>query len=308
VIGLIQVGRQARADRYMYIPMVGLAIVCAWGAADLIAFRPSLKAPAIATGAAALAGWAFAAWTQTGCRHDSEALFRHAVAVTEGNYVALENLGSTLTHKPGGITEAIRCLRAVVRLEPASARPQSNLCAALEFAGRYEEARRECEAALCADPGYPEAHDNLGTVLAHMGRPVEAAAEFRSALRIDPGRALDRYFAGVALLETDDPQSAIEELEEALRINPNYAEAHNARGEALLRLPAGGREAISEFAAAVRLNPGLASAHANFALALSDAGRDDEALAQIKAAVQLEPGPRWASRLAQIEAGRARSR
>jgi len=342
VIGLIQVGLQERADRYMYIPMAGLAIAMAWGAADAIRHRPAVRIPVLAAGAAALTGWAACAFVQTGYWRNSEALFRHTVSVTNDNYVAWENLGSELIHSPGRLEEGIECLRSAIRARPEIAIPYGSLCGALHDAGRYQEALGECETAIRIDPGYWEARNNLGTVLASLGRTDEAIAQYRAALRINPSSAethgnlgsslssqgklpeavaefdaalalapesaANHYYKGAALLDMGNPRGATDEFEEALNLNPDYAEAHSMMGAALLGLPGGSIEAFPELAAALRLNPNLASAHANLALALSEAGRDEEALAQIRTAVGLEPGAKWAARLAQIEAKSAKGR
>ena len=121
-------GAQARADRYMYVPMVGLGIVLAWGAADLLRGRPRVQA---ALAAAALAACGGVAWAQTGYWQDSGTLFAHAIEVTDGNYVAEHNLGSYLMQQPGRLSQAIAHLREAARLRPESGQIHADLGSAL---------------------------------------------------------------------------------------------------------------------------------------------------------------------------------
>ncbi len=342
VIGLIQVGSQARADRYMYIPMAGLGIMAAWSAGDLVRRRQSLRIPTAALATAALAALGVCAWVQTSYWRNSELVFTHAIAVTENNFLAYQNLGSALTQWPDRQAEALACFEKAVKIQPWRALAHSSLCGALQSAGRVEEAERECAAAIRLDPSYWEGHNNMAAVYAALGRPEDAIAEFRAAAKANPfgaaafanlgvmlfsrGRmqealaadesaiALDankpapHYNKGVVLLETGDTRGARDEFEEALRLNPNYAEAHAMLGTALTRLPGGSLDSFEEFGAALRLNPNLALAHGNLAVALSDAGRDRDAVEQIRAAVLLEPGPKWAAKRDEIEAKAAKAK
>ncbi|MGO9255829.1 MAG: tetratricopeptide repeat protein [Bryobacteraceae bacterium] len=327
VAGLVQVGAQARADRYTYVPMIGLAIALVWGGADLL--RRAQRAPQgvpIALAAAVALACVPATWAQVAHWRNSETLFRHALAVTRGNYVAEHNLGNYLMDVPGRLPEAIGHLEASLRIHPESARahtdlgtalarmpgrlpeaiaeyraalrlapdaaiPHNNLGNTLAKTGRLPEAMAEYETALRLDPEYAEAHNNLGSALMKLGRPHEAIANFQTAVRLDPGSAEAHYNLGSALAETPGGQSeAIGEYLTALRLNPNSAEAHLNLGIAMAGDPARLPEAIAEYEAALRLNPDSAEAHNNLGSALANyPARLAEAVEQYRTALRLNP-------------------
>ena len=333
VIGLLQVGEQSRADRYMYIPMVGLAIPVVWGAAEMVARRPSWK-PWFGMGAVVvLAGYGAAAWRQAGYWRNSETLFRHAIAVTDGNYVAWQNLGNALT-VPGHMEGTIEAFRMVVRLRPETAVAHSILGGALVDAGRvsegwpefeiaeklnphywpvlekkglvlaheakYEEAMREFRAAIQAKPSVPSPHANLGAALAALGRTQEALAEEEEAVRLDPEETYAHFTMGGLLMKMGEPDAAADEYLTTIRLDPNYAEAHLFLGEALLRL---GRtmEGVSHLQLAVEIDPRMAEAQFRLAVVLAQMGRGDEALGHMRAAVALNPNAAWSGALREIE-------
>jgi len=309
VIGIVQVGGQARADRYMYVPMIGLAIAAAWGLA-------SWQRPAVV--AAATAGLVFTvvSWSQVEYWQDSESLFRHAVEVTSGNAVAQHQLGNALLDASGRLPEAIAHLRAAlqlnpnsanahndlgialarsrahlpegvdelraaVRLEPSSAGMHANLATALtHLPDRLPEAIAESRAALKLNPDVALAHASLGVALAQSGKKDEAVSEIQIAIRLDP--ANEEFASELRTAQASDYDRAIElaklpgKLPEAiqrfemeLRSHPDNAEAHNNLGFALTHYPERLPEAIRHFETAIRLNPNYADAHYNLGVALS---------------------------------------
>src|SRR5215813_830763 len=160
VIGIVQVGAQARADRYLYVPMVGLGIMVAWGAADLLRRRPQFL---VAAAIAVCVAFAATAWAQVGYWRDSGTLFSHALAVTAGNYIAEHNLGVYLTEEPGHVSDALPHLEAAVRLRPDSGTAQSDLGAALaRIPERLPEAIAALQNAARLLPDSAIPHNNLG--------------------------------------------------------------------------------------------------------------------------------------------------
>jgi tetratricopeptide (TPR) repeat protein len=336
VIGLIQVGGQSHADRYMYIPMVGLGMAVVWAATDAARHWPAARVPLFSAGVTALCTLGVCAAIQTSYWRNSESLFGQAIRVTENNFLAMQNLGSAL-FEAGRKQEAIESFRNAARTKPDAAGPYASLCAVLPD---KEEALRNCDVSLRLEAENWEAHNNRGSVLKTLGRLSEAMDEFGVAIRqkpasaephanlgmllfaagrfpealreedralaLDPSLAPAHYTRGRALLETGQPEAAVEELEIAVRMQPTSAEAHGMLGLALSRVPWGVFDCFKEFQTALQLDPNLAVTHANLALALWKAGRHDEALQQIRMAVQLEPGPKWADALKQIEANGAR--
>jgi tetratricopeptide (TPR) repeat protein len=342
VIGLVQVGAQARADRYMYVPMVGLSIMLAWGAADLARRRPATRRPIAIAGIAT--GLAAAALSAAQIQHwrNSETLFRHALEVTADNYLAEHNLGSYLL-EAGRLSEATTHLEAALRIRPDSAQARSDLASALaripgrlgeaiveyqaavrrlpdsavlhnnlgaalaQTPGGMPEAIAEYRAAVRIDPDYAEAHNNLASALAQTpGGLPEAIAEYRAAVRIDLDYAEAHYGLGVALSKAGGrlPEAAAE-FEAALRLRPDYAEAHNNLGVALSQLPGRPTEAIGHFEAALRIQPDYADAHYNLGVALAQIpGRLPEAIAELETALRLRPDPELRRAIDRLRAGR----
>ena len=220
VIGLVQVGDQAHADRYMYIPMVGLLVMLIWGAADILE-KLRAKALAIPLAAAACLASAEVSWVQVGYWRNSETLFRHALAVTSDNKIATNNLGNYLMAS-GRLSEALPYFETAVRIDPESAPARTNLGTVLGEMGRLPDAIAQLQIAVRLAPDEPKAHSQLGTALAYAGRLPEAAAEFESALRIDPNDAIVQKNLGLALsgIPGHLPE-ALSHLEEAERLRPD---------------------------------------------------------------------------------------
>jgi tetratricopeptide (TPR) repeat protein len=298
VIGLVQVGAQARADRYTYMPMIGLTIMLAWGAADLAGRVPRAKPAVAALAGATCAACAALTWVQAGYWRDSRALFQHAVDVTEGNYLAHHNLGVALAETPGGLNQAIAHYQAALQIKPDYVRAHTDLGSALaRLPGRLPDAIAEYRAALAIDPDLAIPHNNLGNALAQAGRWSEAISEYGAALRIDPdyadalhNMAEAQYNFGLALAKDGHLSDAVPHFEAALRIQPDSAEAHNNLGVVLTELPGRRNEAIAQFQAALRIDPNYADAHINLGVALSAMpGRVPEAITQLEAAERTQP-------------------
>jgi protein O-mannosyl-transferase len=267
VIGLVQVGAQARADRYTYIPMVGLSIMLAWGAAAVVRRWPQTK-----TLAAALAGLSCLAcvaltWVQIQYWRNSESLFQQAVDVTSGNYVAEHNLGNALLEEPSRLREAIQYLESAVRIKPDSARAHSDLGSAYsKLPDHLPQAIVEYQLAVRYSPESAIPRYNLGNALAAEGRLPEAVSEWETAVRLDPAYAS--------------------------RLQQPLAEAHNNLGVTLTNAPGRLPEAISHFEAAARSAPDYADAHYNLGVALSNMpGRRSEAISELETAFRLRPDP-----------------
>ncbi len=326
VIGLVQVGGQAMADRYSYVPLVGIFIILAWGAEEVTrgwTRRALLLVPA--------AGAALAALTGLTCRQltywqDNPALFGHALAVTENNWCAHSclgyhyaqspsrldeavaeyretvrlapslvdghySLGALLARKPGGLDEAVTEFQTALRLDPRHVQAHVGLGQALvRIPGRLADAVAVCEDALRLDPDSSGAHISLAYALALAPeRLTEAAVQYRAALKLEPDSASVHYSFGTVLARMPvGLAEAVSEYQTALRINPRYVEAHIALGMALARIPGRLPEAITEYEAALRLEPDNPVAHINLGDALAQLpGRLSEAIAQYHATLKL---------------------
>jgi tetratricopeptide (TPR) repeat protein len=287
VIGLIQVGHQSHADRYTYVPLIGVFALLVWGAYDLTRqwrFQPlilSALALAVTLPCIALTRRQIHYWK------NSETLFRHAIAVTENNELAYDILG-TLLVREGHLDEGIPCLQAALKLAPAYARAHNDLGAALGQKGREDEAIVEFQEALRLNPKLAEAHRNLGFALEKQGHLAEAIGQFSAAANFEPDFAEAHRNLGVALGKQGRLAEAVKSLEEAVRLAPADAEAQSSLGITLGKL---GRldEAISHLQAALKLNPNNAEAHCNLGVALGAKGQLDAAISHLQAALKLKP-------------------
>ncbi len=310
VIGLIQVGAQARADRYMYLPMVGLSIMLAWGLPEVLKGKAAISGAIVACLACAVVSEA-----QIQYWRNSETLFRHALDVTSGNYLAHHNLGVALAGE-GRFPEAIQQYQAALQIVPNAANVQTDYGNALAKSGRIPEAIAHYEAALRVLPDSPITHNDLANALAATpGSVPEAIAEYQTALRLKPdyeearnnlaqvqsNAAEMQYNLGIDLARSRKPEAAIPHFEEALRLKPDYVDAHNNLG---VVLAGAGRveEAISHFEAALRIDPNSADAHVNLGIALSGIpGRTPEAIRHFEAALRIRPDPEIRQMLDRLE-------
>jgi tetratricopeptide (TPR) repeat protein len=205
VIGLMQVGGQSRADRYTYIPMVGLLWILGWGAADVIKNWPRAKPVIAAAAVVSCAACMALSWRQAGYWQNGVTLFRHAVDVTGDNYWARYNLGDALYVQANSLmnsghgSEAIDRFEEALRARPNYAEADNNLGILLaKTPGRTAEAIAHFEAALRLDPKLVEAHRNLGMLLSSVpGRVSDAIAHLEAAERLQPDPALQQMIDGL---------------------------------------------------------------------------------------------------------------
>ncbi len=287
VIGLVQVGTQAMADRYTYIPSVGVLIMTIWGAYELTR-RWRYHAVGLSLASAAAIIFCFALTRQQlGYWQDSETLFRQVLEVTQNNYIAHFNLGAALNEK-GQTDEAIREFQEAIRLKPNYAKAHDYLGSALDHEGQTEGAIREFQEVIRLKPNDADAYNNLGNALGKQGRIDEAIRQFQEALRLKPDDAAAHYSLGAALDQKGQIDEAISQYQEAIRLKPDYADARNNLGNAFLNQ---GRtdEAISQYQEAIRFKPDDATAHNNLGVALVRKGRSDEAISQYQEAIRLKP-------------------
>lgn len=186
VIGLVQVGQQALADRYTYIPLIGLFIALAWGLGDLVDRWPEWRKIVIAGAVASVLGLAVCAWLQVRHWKDSIALWDHALQVTAENSTARNNLGLAHLEEKGSAATAEEHLRAAIALQPGYVRAFANLGRALDRQGKTEEAIGWYRQALDIEPDLPETRNNLGIALAKRGRLDEAIEQLTEAVRLAP--------------------------------------------------------------------------------------------------------------------------
>jgi tetratricopeptide (TPR) repeat protein len=321
VIGIIQVGSQSMADRYTYIPLIGVFIMIVWGLADLFERLRHGEAVLGVISTAVFALLMVATWVQVGFWKNNETLFRHALQVTKNNAIAHINLGLALFDN-GDVDGAIRNYRDGLRIspfnpkayvnlgealvehkEPASAienylnalkiDPQNagahtGLATVLAGMGNTDEAIRHFNEALRVDPHNIEAHNNLGNLMLHKGNLDEAIRHYTEAISINPHQAEAYNNLGTAYMHKGNLKKAIENYQEAVREMPDYAEArenlNNARIN--LRILEGQIAKIQELIKADPQNPAL---HTKFGDILRKQGEYDEAVANYRKAISIQP-------------------
>jgi protein O-mannosyl-transferase len=287
VIGLVQQGDESMADRYTYMPCIGLLVAGIWGLHD--ALRPLRRRWQLELGLVAAASVACVVVTrqQVARWHDTETLFRHALAVTQANYIAHNNLGTALD-KQGRVAEAIAEFRHAIEVKPGYARSYNNLGVALSEQGHWDEAKQQYLKAIDLNPDYANAYNNLGLAFAQQGQLDEARQSLARAIALESDYADAHYNLAQVLARAGRLEEAIAEYRATLKLQPASAEVHNNLGVALDRQ---GRtqEAINAYREAIRLAPDYARAYFNLGVILGKDGRLDDAIAAFQQAIKLKP-------------------
>jgi tetratricopeptide (TPR) repeat protein len=287
MVGIVQLGDHAMADRYSYLPLVGIFLATVWVAADLLAARraPAWAAPALA--AASLAACAAISVEQVRVWRDSLALFSHAIAVTAPNALAQNNLGVALK-KAGRFDEAQACFVEAIRLRPTWSMPYNNLGTTLKAKARLPEAAARFSQAVALDPGSTMARENLASVLALLDRDREAIAEYREVVAREPDRASARLALADLLARTGLLEDAAEEYPAALALDPENVPALANYGLVLFRLGRS-QEAIAPLEEALRRAPDRVEPRNTLAAVWLELGRPEDAVAQLRESERIDP-------------------
>ena len=261
VIGLVQVGNQAMADRYTYIPLIGIFMIISWGVPELIkGWRYKKKllsiiAPAIIIVLASIT------FHQTGYWKNSITLFEHTVSVTSDNHKAYNNLGVALQAQ-GRLDDAIMDYQEALRIKPENETTLINLGVALQAQGHTDDAIQHFLEALRIKPDSEEGNFNLGNAYKKKGQMDNAIRYYREALRINPENEKIHTNLGFALQTKGRLDDAIKHYQEALRIKPEDEKAHNNMAIALINK--GNIDgAIKHFQKALQINPDYINAKNN---------------------------------------------
>ena len=287
VIGLVQSGELARADRYTYLPQIGLYLLLIWAVADLCA---GLRYRSVLLGSLSgivIAALAHTAYRQAAYWRDDKALWNHALACNPDNALVHEKLAIMLDLKDWR-TEAMAEHRRALEIKPDDEIAHSNFGFDLFLTGQVREAIPHFHKALEIRPDYAQAHNNLAIALVQTRQLEEAIDHYRQAIASAPNFAVAEANLGNALVQTGRVANAIVHYEKALEIEPDYAKAHAHLGRALLQT---GRthEAIAHFERAIALQPGYAIAHANLGTALLRTGDARNAILHFQKALDLQP-------------------
>jgi Flp pilus assembly protein TadD len=284
---VVQTGSHAMADRYMYIPAMGVMIAVVWGLAGLTQGRRYRQVAMSVAGCGVIVVYMLLTRRQLGYWKDSETLFRHALDVTQNNYVVHQKMGDAFNEK-GQIDEAINQLQEALRLKPDNSAVRNNLGIVLAKKGRFDEAIRQFQEAIRLQPDYAGAHNNLGTAFNMTGQTDAAIYQFQEAIRLQPDYAGAHNNLGAALFTAGKTDAATRQFQEALRLKPGDAKVHYNFGVALLKQDRIA-DAIGQFRETIRLKPDLAGAHNNLGTALLKQGQIDAAINQFQEALRLAP-------------------
>ena len=333
--GVVQVGLQSMADRYTYLPIVGLQIALCWSVSNWAASAFAKKITA-ALGTAALLVFAIATWRQQSIWKNSFTLFEHAIRVTRGNYFCWNNLGTAysdghryaeaipcyreslaikadydlaqanLAHalaETGALPEALDFFRSALRLKPDLPAIHCNYGNALSDAGQFDEAIAQFQFVLSRQPDDEDALNGYGLALARQGKTAEAEEKFRTALAHPgkPGSTDTRANLATLYAMTGRLDEAIREYRAILAVSPGEAQVHNNLANALAgrkALP----EAVEHYHRALQLEPLNPEAHYNLGIALLQLGQPEEAKSELHLALAQRPDyPQARAALRQIE-------
>ena len=266
VIGLVQVGSQSIADRYTYLPAIGLTIALVWLADQLIGHSPGARKMAAVAAALMMLGCAALTFRQTGYWRDTWTLFSHAREVTTNNEVAEYSLGAELV-RLGKVEEAVPYFEAAVRIRPDYGEAQNNLGTALMLGGRLEEAVGHFQAAQKAGLNIPELHFNLAATLDRLGKREAGVAEYETALRMNPSFQEARFELAMLHLRSRQIDAAKSQFVTFARNDPRNPKG--PLGLALTQVQEGSySNSFSSFQAALELDPANPQVHYEYAKAL----------------------------------------
>ena len=325
MIGIVQVGSQPRADRYTYLPEIGLYILATWSAMELLkTSRHKREVLAVAV-LLVIGALTTRSYFQTLYWQNSETLWKHTIDVTGTNYIAQNNLAGTLEAK-GQFDEAIAHYREAVKIKDDVAQVQSNLGYALLREGDVDEGIIHLQKALQIDPVYVEAYNHMGSALMKKGQAGEAIGYYQKAIQLNTSYADAYNNLGAAFWQNGKVDEAIANYRQAVASKPESAEMQFNLGSALARkgnwaeaiicyqtalstehdsfkaarvrnnlgaaLGKLGRsdEALEQFSKAVELNGNYPEAHCNLGRMLAQHGRRDEAVMHLREALRLKPG------------------
>jgi tetratricopeptide (TPR) repeat protein len=287
VIGLVQVGEQAMADRYTYITLTGLFIIICWGISDLLQGRRHQKLILNLSSFTVIFVLSVSAWFQTSYWRNNSSLFQHALKVTKGNYVIYNNFGALLSEE-GKLEEAILLYRQAIEAVPDYPNAFNNLGIAYYRLGRYQEAIRTLKHAVQTKGDFAEAYYNLGVAYNKTGCYPEAAEAFRSVIKIKPDDAEALYNLGVIYGRLSEHNEEMECYNRAIAVKPDFSKAYDGLGCALIHQNKF-NQAIACLQQAIKLDPNSPTANRSLLIALIQQGRIKEATALAGRALRTTP-------------------
>ena len=287
VIGLVQIGAHAMADRYSYTPIIGLFVIIAWGIPDVLKTWVHRKLFFVASAISILSVLMICSRLQLRSWANSTTLFEHAIEVTRNNYKAHHNLGVVLTRQKKH-EKAILHYYEAIRIKPDFAKAHYNLGVAFAYNDKFNEAITHFSRALLEKPDYFEAHCNLGVALAAKGLKKKAVFHFSEAIRIKDDYAEAHYNLGNVLAEQEKIEKAILHYNKALQINPDNAGTHYNLANALAA-KGNLKGAALHYLKALYIEPDSAEIHNNIGTVLIRQGKIKKAIIHFSKALEIKP-------------------
>lgn len=233
VIGIVQVGAQSMADRYTYLPAIGIGIMLAWGVPRLLPQKDLFKKGAAAAAVAVLIVLSILTWRQCGYWKNSIELFRHTLQSTRNNALAHYNLAVALAAE-GKDDEALRHYQEAIKIKPKHGNAHYNLGLVLQKQGKFDEALPHFRDAVKINPRHADAHNNLAILLDKQYHKLDEAMDhYGEALKIDPGNPQIHYNMGVVLGKKGHIDGAIRHFRKALALRPGDEQARMGLNMAL---------------------------------------------------------------------------
>ena len=287
VIGFVKIGVFAMADRYSYVPLIGLFVMLAWGVPELLARWQHRRIAAAGLAAVALVICLASTWFQVRVWQNRTTLFTHAVQVTTGNYLAHNGLGEQLRQERR-FDEAIGHFLESLRIKPKYIPTYINLGYTYTAQNKIGQAIAYYSEAAQKKPNHPQPHQVLGILFEQQGELEKAVTHLKATLEIKPENAVAHRYLGNALLAQGKLPQAIHHYSESLRIQPANADVHYNLGIALEGLGKTA-EAVEQYSLALARNPENADAHYNLANLLVRQQKYERAVAQYKKALAIQP-------------------
>ena len=287
VIGIISVGEFAMADRYHYLPSIGLAIMLAWGIPSLIKREDMRKKILFPAGIIFLIIMAVLTWKQCGYWRDSIELWNHALRVTNNNYMAHSCLGKIL-YKKGDIKESFYHFNEAIRLKPDYCVAFNDRGSVYSNMGQYQRALEDFNEAIRLQPYYADAYFNRGVIYDKLGQYQRAIEDNNEAIRLQPDYADAYYNRGIVYEKLEQHQPAIEDFSKAIAFKENYADAYYNRGVVYNKLGQY-QLAIEDFSKAVTLEEDYADAFYGRGVVYTNLGQYQRAIEDFNRVIRLNP-------------------
>jgi tetratricopeptide (TPR) repeat protein len=287
VAGFVQVGEQARADRYTYLPHIGIYLILAFAIRHAAGNVKTRRLVLSVASAVAVVLLAVCAWKQTSYWQNSETLWQRSLSINPGNAIAHNNLGTVLADA-GQKEKAFSHFQSATQLKPRFAEAHNNLGTLLFERGSLSESIQSFQLATKLKPAYAPAHVNLANALAGQKKFNESLEHYQKAIHLDPALANAYYGKGAALVFLDRQKEGIEAFQRALIIDPNQANVHYHLGLLLAR-QGESKEAEEHFRQVIRIKPDHVEGHYRLAIVLQEHRRFADAISSYEQVLSLEP-------------------